>query len=233
MTRLTKGVKMNDNCWMKEYCNQIDCNTFCMKFYKINVLYDLSLIPLTKRKHIKLRIDDDGKDEQAFNQLKEIENNIVDFINNGKSLFLYSSITGNGKSLWTLRMVETFFNKVWLKSELKCRVLFISVPRFLLELKSNINEKSEYIEHINENVLDCDLVIWDDIATKLGTEFELSHLLSIIDTRINNGKSNMFTSNLSGVELNRALGDRLYSRIQNYSDYVIELQGKDKRGIKQ
>ncbi len=111
-------------------------------------------------------------------------------------------------------------------------MLFISVPRFLLELKSNISEKSEYVEHINNNVLDCDLVIWDDIATKLGTEFELSHLLSIIDTRINNGKSNMFTSNLSGVELNKALGDRLYSRIQNYSDVVIELQGKDKRGIK-
>ena len=129
-------------------------------------------------------------------------------------------------------MVEAYFNKIWLKSELKCKVLFISVPRFLLELKSNISEKSEYVEHINENVLDCDLVVWDDIATKLGTEFELSHLLSIIDTRINNGKSNMFTSNLSGVELNKALGDRLYSRIQNYSDVVIELQGKDKRGIK-
>lgn len=203
-----------------------------MKYFKINTLYDLSLIPLNKRTHVNLRIDDDGKDEEAFIKLKEIENNIVDFINSGKSLFLYSSITGNGKTLWTLRMVETYFNKIWLKSELKCKVLFISVPRFLLELKSNISEKSEYVEHINNNVLDCDLVIWDDIATKLGTEFELSHLLSIIDTRINNGKSNMFTSNLSGVELNKALGDRLYSRIQNYSDVVIELQGKDKRGIK-
>jgi len=203
-----------------------------MKYYKINTLYDLALIPLNKRTHVNLRIDDDGRDEEAFTKLKEIENNIVDFIKSGKSLFLYSPITGNGKTLWTLRMVEAYFNKIWLKSELKCKVLFISVPRFLLELKSNISEKSEYVEHINENVLDCDLVIWDDIATKLGTEFELSHLLSIIDTRINNGKSNMFTSNLSGVELNKALGDRLYSRIQNYSDVVIELQGKDKRGIK-
>lgn len=203
-----------------------------MKYYKINTLYDLALIPLNRRTHVNLRIDDDGRDEEAFIKLKEIENNIVDFIKDGKSLFLYSSITGNGKTLWTLRMVEAYFNKIWLKSELKCKVLFISVPRFLLELKSNISEKSEYVEHINNNVLDCDLVIWDDIATKLGTEFELSHLLSIIDTRINNGKSNMFTSNLSGVELNKALGDRLYSRIQNYSDVVIELQGKDKRGIK-
>ena len=224
---------MNDNCWLKKYCNQIDCNTFCMKFYKLNALYDMALIPLAKREHVKLRIDDDGKDEQAFMTLKGIENDIVDFINSGKSLFLYSSTTGNGKTVWTLRMVEAYFNKIWAKSELKCRVLFISVPRFLLELKSSISEKTEYIQHINDNILDCDLVIWDDIATKLGTEFELSHLLSIIETRINNGKSNMYTSNLSGVDLNKAVGDRLYSRIQNYSDYVIELQGKDKRGIKE
>lgn len=223
---------MNKDCWMKDCCNQIDCNTFCMKYYKLNALYDMALIPLNKRKHVKLLIDDDGRDEQAFDTLKEIEKNIVDFISNGKSLFLYSEITGNGKTLWTLRMVEAYFNKIWLKSELKCRVLFISVPRFLLELKSNISEKSEYIQYINDSVLDCDLVVWDDIATKLGTEFELSHLLSIIDTRITSGKSNMFTSNVSGVELSNALGDRLYSRIQNYSDYVIELRGTDKRGIK-
>jgi DNA replication protein DnaC len=99
-------------------------------------------------------------------------------------------------------------------------------------LKSNISKESEYIKHIQENILDCDLVVWDDIATKLGTEFELSHLLSIIDTRINNGKSNMYTSNLYGVELSKALGDRLYSRIVNYSDAIIELKGRDKRGIK-
>ncbi len=84
---------------MKKYCNQIDCDTFCMKYFKINTLYDLSLIPLNKRTHVNLRIDDDGKDEEAFIKLKEIENNIVDFINSGKSLFLYSSITGNGKTL--------------------------------------------------------------------------------------------------------------------------------------
>lgn len=223
---------MNDNCWLKEHCNQRDCNTFCMRYYKLNILYDNSLIPLNRRKHIALLVDDDGSDIEAFTKLKSIEDNILDFINNGKSLFIYSTYVGNGKTSWTLRMVETYFNKIWYRCDLSCKVLFISVPRFLLELKSNISKESEYITHIMNNVLNCDLVIWDDIATKLGTEFEVSHLLSIIDTRINNGKSNMFTSNLCGVELTKALGDRLYSRIVNYSDYVIELKGKDKRGIK-
>ena len=139
---------------------------------------------------------------------------------------------GNGKTEWSLRLAERFISKIWATSDLTCRVLFTSVPRFLLELKDNIANKSEYVEHIKKYVTTCDLVIWDDIATKLGTEFELSHLLSIIDTRVNNGKSNIYTSNVSGVELSKSLGDRLYSRIVNYSTYVLEFKGKDKRGIK-
>ena len=222
---------MNENCWLKKQCNQRDCNTFCMRYFKLNKLYEESLIPLNNRKHINLRTDNDGSDENAFEALKSIENNIEKFINDGDNLYLWGYIPGSGKTSWSLRMVESYFNKIWIKSELKCRVLFISVPRFLLELKSNISEKSEYIQHINENVLDCDLVIWDDIGTKLGTEFEISHLLSIIDTRLAKGKSNIYTSNLSGVDLCKSLGDRLYSRIFNYSSCVIELKGKDKRGI--
>ena len=223
---------MNEKCWLKEHCNKIDCDRFCKKFYKVNFLYDMSLIPYNRRKHTNLYIDNDGSDEREFETLSRIESNILEFVNNGDNLFLFSSNMGNGKTEWSLRLAERFISKIWATSDLTCRVLFISVPRFLLELKDNIANKSEYVEHIKKYVTTCDLVIWDDIATKLGTEFELSHLLSIIDTRVNNGKSNIYTSNVSGVELSKALGDRLYSRIVNYSNYVLEFKGKDKRGIK-
>lgn len=128
-------------------------------------------------------------------------------------------------------MLYSYIDKVWYKKEMKAIALFISVPRFLLELKANISQKSQYIEDIEASVLDADLVVWDDIGSKNGTEFEVSHLLSIIDTRINNGKSNIYTSNLNKEELHNILGDRLYSRIYNYSE-CIEFVGRDKRGIK-
>lgn len=222
----------NTKCWMKERCNQRDCNGFCMKYFKINSLYEYSLIPYSNRKHINLQVDGDGTDGDVFDQLVSIQNNIVDFVTMGKSLFMYSNIPGNGKSSWSLRMAESYINKIWAKSTLDCKVLFISVPRFLLELKDNISKTSEYITHIKKYVLTCDLVIWDDIATKFGTEFEISHLLSMIETRISSGKANIYTSNLCGNELCKALGDRLYSRIVHNSDYVFEFRGRDKRGIK-
>ena len=219
------------DCWLKERCNKIDCNSFCLRFCKLNYLYDQALVPPASRKHRGLFIDSDGNDAEAFSKLKDIETNIDDFVSSGKNLFLYSSNYGNGKTSWSLRMIESYFNNIWLKSDLKCKVLFINVPRFLLALKDNISSTNEYAEHILNNVNDCDLVVWDDIGTKVGTEFEISHLLSIIDSRLGAGKSNIYTTNLINSELSKSLGERLYSRIVNYSNYVIELKGKDKRGL--
>ena len=113
---------------------------------------------------------------------------------------------------------------------MSCKVLFISVPKFLILLKDNISSKNEYITHIKDVVADCDLVIWDDIGTKAGTEFEIENMLNIIDNRLCNGKSNIYTSNLRSNELLDSVGPRLHSRIVNKS-VDIELMGSDKRGV--
>lgn len=220
----------NKDCWLKDECNQKDCDSFCMRLFKLDYLYKEALISASQRKHVALRIDADGTDEQAFSVLKNIENNIESFISQGKNLYIHSTNTGNGKSSWALRFIQTYFNRVWLKSSLRCRALFINVPRFLLSLKENISEKSDYVAHIKENILTCDIVVWDDIATKQTSIFESEHLYSMIEARIVDGKSNIFTSNLTAVEMHKALGDRLYSRIVNLSQ-DIELKGSDKRGI--
>lgn len=220
----------NKDCWLKNECNQKDCDSFCMRLFKLDYLYKEAMISTSQRKHVALRIDSDGTDEEAFGALKHIENNIETFIAEGKNLYIHSVNTGNGKSSWALRFVQTYFNRIWLKSSLRCRALFINVPRFLLSLKDNISDKSEYVAHIKENILTCDIVIWDDIATKQTTIFESEHLYSMIEARIADGKSNIFTSNLTADEMHSSLGDRLYSRIVNLSQN-IELKGADKRGV--
>jgi len=220
----------NKNCWLKDNCNKCDCNGFCMRLYKLDFLYEQALISLMQRRHLTLRIDNNGTDEEKFSELKNIENNIEEFVSKGDNLYIHSSIAGNGKTSWALRMVEAYFNKIWHKTSLSCKALFINVPSFLLALKDNITTKSEYIKHIKENILKADIVIWDDIATKASTSFEAENLLSMIDSRISAGKSNIFTSNLNDEELHKSLGDRLASRICNLG-YNIELYGSDKRGI--
>ena len=163
-------------------------------------------------------------------KLSSIEKNIEKFVENGENLYLHSKICGNGKTEWALRLLQSYIGKIWYKSDLRCRVLFISVSRYLLALKDNISNTNDYANHINKNVLDADIVVFDDLATKGATTFELEHLLSIVDCRINNNKTNIYTSNASGEELREKIGDRLYSRIVNMS-VNIELFGADKRGL--
>ena len=222
------GMISSDLCWLKDECNQCDCNGFCLRLFKLDYLYEEALIPIHLRKKVEL-VTGEG-DLQAFSTLKDISKDIEAFVNEGKNIFIHSATTGNGKTSWAIRLIQEYFNKIWYKSELKCRALFVSVPKLLIELKRNIGEKSDYAQHILNNILEADIVIWDDIATKSVTTFEAENLFSMIDARICSGKSNIYTSNLSDEEMLAALGPRLTSRICN-CDYNIEFVEADKRGV--
>lgn len=216
------------DCWMKNNCKDPCDSKLCIKLYKLNYIYEEAGVSLNMRQDIALRIDKDNSDLKAFQKLKNIQNNIVDFVNDGRQLYIHSKQAGNGKTSWAIKLLNEYINNIWENSPLICRALFINVPYFLLALKDNISTRSEYIQHIKDNILKCDLVIWDDIGTKSATPYEAENLLSMIEGRINGGKSNIFTSNLNDEELHLALGDRLYSRICNL-DYNIEFVGGDKR----
>ena len=215
-------------CYLYDNCNHKDCDRFCLRKYKMDSLYSAALMTESQKKRIALNVDADGTDLEQFRQLAAIEKDIVNFINEGKNLYLHSANCGNGKSSWSVRLAQAYFNKIWVRSEVKCRVLFISVPRYLLAIKDNISNRNTYAEYVKENVLEADLVIFDDLAAKMGSEFELTHLLNIIDNRISLGKSNIYTSNLNRQQLYNALGERLTSRVANMS-IDIELFGADKR----
>lgn len=230
-------IKNRYDCYLqsscKKYCNK-NCGAaedkYCPRISKIDFLFNEALLPLNQRKRIPLRVDSDGTDTEVFKQLKIVEQNIEQFIQTGSNLFIYSPICGNGKSSWGIRLIQAHVENIWHKSDLSCKALFISVPRYLLAIKNNISNNDEYAQHIQKNVLTADLVVFDDIATKGITQFESENLFSIIDTRINMGKSNIFTSNIIPAQLNDLLGPRLTSRIINLST-VIQFKGRDKRGL--
>jgi len=218
-------------CFLYDNCNHKDCNApVCLRRYKLEYLYNASLLSGQQRKHLVLKIDEDGTDFEEFTKLASIAQNIDTFVSEGQNLFLHSSVCGNGKSSWAIRMIEAYLNRIWPQADLSCKALFISVPRFLLALKEGISSHNTYAEYIKENIMTADLVVWDDIAAKVGTEFELNHLLSLIEGRTSAGKSNIYTSNLNANEIKVALGDRVASRVCNLS-IDIELHGKDKRNL--
>lgn len=228
----------SDKCYVKYGCaeylrdkDKCDLNcSFCTRLYRMDDLYNRSLLTMKQRERVQIRLDEDGTDREEFKKLKDISENILEFVSNGSNLYIHSSICGNGKTLWAIRMIQSYIGKIWYLSDFECRALFINVPRFMLALKDNISNPSEYIAHIKENVEKADIVVWDEIGTKAPSQFEHENLLSMINNRIDCEKTNIYTSNLNSDQLRAVIGDRLFSRVVNMST-DIELHGQDKRGL--
>lgn len=226
------------SCYLKDSCKKItkdptciNSDIFCIKLFKVDNLFNNSLLSDKQKLKIGLSPDQDGTDRDNFKLLKSIEEHIVPFVMNGKNLFIHSTTTGNGKTSWAIRMIQAYILSIWPESGVEdCPALFINVPRFLLTLKDSISNQSDYIDHIKKHILDADLVVWDEVGVKTLSEYDHENLLNIINTRLDQGKSNIYTSNLSSQDLREKIGDRLYSRIVNIST-DIELFGGDKRAL--
>lgn len=222
---------MVEKCLFADRCNKIDCDKdFCVKKFKLDYLFDQALLPEKHKKELQLRVDADKRDLEAFKYLKSIQNSVETFVDNGDNLYIHSMISGNGKTSFAVKILKEYFYRIWSKSELKCRGLYIHVPKYLIASRDNITEKSEYVQHIKKNALEADLVIFDEIGTKSLTTFEFENILTIINDRLDCGKANIYTSNLTNEELLDNLGSRLYSRIVNNSNDVVFF-GQDKRGL--
>lgn len=93
--------------------------------------------------------------------------------------------------------------------------------------KSNFQEESEQRD-MNDALLNCDLLIIDDLGTELTNSFTTSKLFYVINHRLSYQKSVIISTNLSFKGLRDTYSERIVSRIM--SDYdIIPLYGKDQR----
>jgi len=181
-------------------------------------LRDISLIPSTQ-------------DLKTFEELNDIKNNIVNFVDEGKNLLIYSSHVGNGKSTWAIKMMKEYINKVK-DTYINCPAFFINVNDFLMEKKLAIENasKKSYTTDVENKILSSNLVVFDDLGVKNISEYDLGNLYYWINTRTNQLKSSIYTSNLVPERLRSLLDDRLYSRIVNYS-ILKEIKDGDSRNV--
>lgn len=221
---------MNE-CYLKDKCKKAisgECPypDYCIKKFKTDKFYDFA--QLTDKMRLPINLKTDPEDQVTFNELENIRRKVSEFVESGENLYLYSPITGNGKTAWSVNIIKAYIDSVWYKHELSTVALFVNVPRYLLSIKDAIGSHNEYAEQVKANIMDCPLVVWDDIATKDMTEFERENILSIIDYRFNSCLSNIFTSNVDPSDLREIIGKRLSSRIVG-NTRKIQFTGRDQR----
>lgn len=217
----------NENCWYKDVCENRKCDG-CIQYEEMEFLMTSCNLPKAKQRPIKLSIP--NKDVEAYKRLGEIKQDIYNFVQDGKNLYIGSEKTGTGKTSWAIKLMHNYFDCVWKGNCLKERAVFVHVPTFLLKQK-DFNNYSTELRKLCNLIKDVDLVVWDDIAGAVMSAYDTTQLLSFIDYRMLSEYSNIFTSNFADRDLLiDVLGERLASRVwSKHNTEIIIFKGGDVR----
>ena len=221
-------MKYSD-CWYKDVCDNVseDCQKHCAKYLEMTYLMEHSGIPPYRRKPIQLQPA--TCDVNAFRRLAEIKENMADFVQQGKSLYITSNTVGNGKTSWALKLLMRYFAEIWEGNGFTPRGIIVHVPTFLLKCKDFKTDDAEF-EEMRRLIPDIDLVVWDDIASTNLSSYDYSQLLMCLDAREFKEKKKKKKKSITDRQsLETALGAKITSRIWNNHTEVIEFNGRERR----
>lgn len=220
-------------CWAESYCKAFNeersnCTKHCIGFVQLNRVYELSYMPKKYQYGTQLSCPIDSVDRPAYELLKEWKADVVENVQRGDGLYLWSKRKGNGKTSWSCNIMNDYFKAVALRNNMRCRGLFISVPEFFAKVRDSFREPSVELNEMLENIRKADLVIFDDILAEKPSAWVAEQLYILINYRESNMLSNIFTSNLPPSAVGEQLDERIESRIYGQCE-VIEFKGEDKR----
>ncbi len=149
---------------------------------------------------------------------------IKHFNTNHDNLLLLGN-TGVGKTFLANCIAKELLDKGYTVIYLTAFRLFDILEKY----KFGKDDESSYqASNQFEYILDCDLLIIDDLGTELYNSFTNSQLYLIINERLLRNKSTIISTNLSLSDMNTNYSERVYSRI--ISSYcVLRIVGEDIR----
>lgn len=145
-----------------------------------------------------------------------------DFGKGSPSLLLYG-MTGLGKTHLSLAIAGKAVEKGH-------GVIYTTSQNLFNRLEREKFGRSED-NSTEQSILDCDLLIIDDLGAEFSTQFTVSALYNIINCRDLEGRPTIISTNLTPEKIKDIYSDRIASRI--LSNYVIlQFDGADIRQLK-
>lgn len=162
------------------------------------------------------------KMEKIFNYCKNYANG---FSLSSKNLFMQGA-TGLGKTHLSLAIANTVINSGFSVIYTSCPniVSKLEKERFSYGNKGNSCETEQYL-------IECDLLILDDLGTEFQTNFSNATLYNIINSRIMYEKPTIISTNLSLKEIQKSYSERLVSRLMG-TYMMLYFIGQDIRSLR-
>lgn len=199
----------------KELLRSLEYERICSKLPVNNCRFD----------NFKLDYYPDGAGKSPRQRMESVldfcKTYAADFSTKSSSLLLYGH-TGLGKTHLSLAIA----GKV---TENGYGVVYSSAQNLFNRLEKEKFGRSD--GNTEESILECDLLIIDDLGTEFTTQFTISALYNIVNTRELEGKPTIVNTNLTPEQLLSTYDERIASRILN-KYILIRFDGSDIRQIK-
>lgn len=161
---------------------------------------------------------DDGANPIMSKRAKKYVENFQKFYQDGKGLLLYGN-TGTGKTFIACCIANALIDKGYL-------VNVTNVAQIANGLFETF-DKTEYMERL----LNCPLLVLDDLGIERKTEYMNETVYNVIDGRYRNGKPTIVTTNMTAKQIREPDGieqQRILSRIKERC-IALEVDGDDRR----
>ena len=221
------------DCMDTGYIDNKPCH--CLKQYEINSLYANSNLSDILEKENFNTFNPDFYDNShiienlsltARENILRVRDVCLDFVKHFDTAYdnlIFYGETGVGKTFLThciaKELLDTSHTVVYLTS----------LQLFDILEKNKFYKTDEYIN--NEQVsyiLNCELLIIDDLGTELANSFTTSQLYYFIEERHMKQKSTIISTNLSFQELRERYSERIFSRFTGYYNFYM-IAGDDIR----
>lgn len=197
---------------------------------KLNNLFELSGLPKKyfEPQHLVRR----EVDAECWDWLEDVRNNIVEEVQRGLNIVITSTIVGNGKTSWAVRLLQRYLAETALDGRMVEKGMFVVSAQLLTEFGdyNYFQTMKEFLERF-EKLKTCDLLVIDEIGGGSLTKASYPYLYDLVNYRVDNNLSTIYTTNYTDEEIIDLLGQRLYSRIYDTS-VVLEFEASNVRGLK-
>lgn len=139
----------------------------------------------------------------------------------GEGNFILTGTTGLGKTHLSTSVAKAVIHRGY-------SVVYTTADEFFGAFQAQRFGGGHAGDGTTERFEKCDLLIIDDLGTEVTNKFVVSCLYNVINSRINNARATLISTNLDGRELQDRYEERTASRI--FGNYVaLKFSGKDIR----
>lgn len=149
----------------------------------------------------------------------------ADSFDSEKANLLFVGGTGLGKTHLSTSLAKAIIEKGYY-------VIYETATNIFSDFENDrFRDRYSGEEPVCTKYMECDLLIIDDLGTEVVTNFTVSCLYNLINTRLNKSLPIILSTNLKSEEIRKLYNDRITSRL--FGDFEIKVfKGEDIRKLK-